>query len=402
MLRLRSFLLLLLTLTLTILSSCTEKPSPLENKEAVKLNIGYFSEQHFDDRYASLLALEYPNLEYTIVPTSDILRRKVTVSEWAESNDVDMIYLPSNQFQQAINNGLLQPLDNYIDRESFPLENMVPSVVDLTKQYGTGKLYGLPPTFYSSALVYNQQLFDQYGVDYPTEQMTWEDIIVLANRFPKGLSLPYPSPADWLIDIGQTENLHVYNEQTKTISLNTPSWAKVLELIEVPLKRGNIAFNDINKNSFISENYAMAVVNYEDVNSLEQQGSELKWKLVTMPVSNASPQSGHHVSLGGLWSIPSTSSQADAAWELIRFFMSDKVAEWEYRSVYGFSSLISYTSLGDRDRNFDAFYKLRPIEKNNVVPDPMYDLINESIEQILSGHKTVQEVLDEMPSELSQ
>ncbi|WP_178075810.1 ABC transporter substrate-binding protein [Paenibacillus oralis] len=398
----RSFLLLFLALNLTILSSCTEKPSPLENKEVVKLNIGYFSEQHFDDRYASLLALEYPNLQYTIVPTSDILRRKITVSEWAKNNDVDLIYLPSNQFQLAINNGLLQPFDNYIDRDSFPLENMVPSIVDLTKQYGNGKLYGLPPTFYGSALVYNQQLFDQYGVDYPTEQMTWEDIIVLANRFPKGLSLPYPSTADWLIDIGQTENLHVYDEQRKQITLNNPSWTKILELVKEPLQRGNIAFNDINKNSFISENYAMAVVNYEDINSLEQQGSELKWKLVTMPVNPASPQSSHHVSLGGLWSIPSTSSQADAAWELIQFFMSGKVAEWEYRSVYGFSSLASYTSLGDRDRNFEAFYKLQPIEKNNVVPDQIYNLINESVDQIVSGNKTVQQVLDEIPSELSQ
>lgn len=402
LLKLRSFLLLFLALNLTILSSCSEKPSTLENKEAVKLNIGYFSEKKFDDRYASLLALEYPNLQYAIVPISDILKRKITISEWAENNDVDLIYLPSKQFRQALNDGLLQTLDNYIVRDSFPLENMVPSVVDLTKQYGSGKLYGLPPTFYGSALVYNQQLFDQYGVDYPTEQMTWEDIILLANQFPKGLSLPYPSAAHWLIDIGQTENLHAYDERTKQITLNNPSWTRILELVKEPLQRGNIAFNDINKKSFISENYAMAVVNYEDVNGLEQQGSELKWKLVTMPVSPTSPQSSHQVSLGGLWSIPSTSSQADAAWGLIQFFMSDKVAEWEYRSVYGFSSLNSYITLGDRDRNFEAFYKLQPMVKNNVVPDQIYNFINDSVDQIVSGNKSVQQVLDEMPSELSQ
>ncbi|MCM3702055.1 extracellular solute-binding protein [Paenibacillus macerans] len=244
---------------------------------------------------------------------------------------MDLIYLPSNQFQLAINNGLLQTLDNYVARDSFPLENMIPS----------GKLYGLPPTFYGSALVYNQQLFDQYGVDSPTEQMTWEDIIVLANRFPKGLSLPYPSTADWLIDIGQTENLQAYDEQTKTISLNSLSWAKVLELIKVPLNRGNIAFNDINKKSFNSENYAMAVVNYEDVNGLEQQGSELKWKLVTMPVSPASPQSSHHVSL-----------EAEAM-KLVKFIARDSVNSQllaKNQPNYGLPAVTEYVEqVGDHD-----------------------------------------------------
>ncbi|MEF2969139.1 extracellular solute-binding protein [Paenibacillus sp. M1] len=392
-----------LAIYLMILPGCARGNAPLEIKEkSLELNIGYFSQKHFEDRYASLMALEYPNLQYSIVPTGDIEKGKTTLSDWFEEHQVDLIYLPAQQFQEAANLGLLQNLDLYVERDSFPVEALVPSVADLTRQYGNGELYGLAPTFYGSALVYNRQIFDQYGVAYPEDRMTWKEIVSLASQFPKGLTLPYRSAADWLIDIGRTEDLQAYNEQTDSITLNSPSWTSILESVQEPLKQGNIAFNDINKNSFIAEKYAMAVVGYDDFKVLEQQGSEIKWKLVTMPVNPLTPETDHHVSLAGVWAIPSHSPQTDAAWELIRFFVSDRVAEWEYRSVYGFSALASHTSLGQPDSSIEAFYKQQPLIKNSGVPEQVYLLLDETVEQILSGGKTVRQALADMPKSLSQ
>ncbi|MUG22239.1 extracellular solute-binding protein [Paenibacillus macerans] len=382
----RGLLLFFMALNLAIVSGCAGNTSSLKDKEvSFSLNIGYFSQKHFDDRYASLLALEYPNLRYTVVPTNDIVKGKATLQEWMKNNEVDLLYLSDDDFREAAESGLLLKLDDDVARDSFPLDTLIPGVVELTKHYGNGELYGLPPSFFSSAIVYNQQLFDQYGVEYPGNQMSWEDTIMLANRFPKGLTLPYPSAADWLIDIGRTESLQAYDEHTDRLTLDSPSWGKILKLVKEPLKRGNIAINDINQNAFITENYAMAVVNYEDFKVVEQQGSDIKWKLATMPVSPGSPEISHHISLGGLWAIPANSTQTEAAWELIRFFLSGKVAEWEYRSVYGFSSLADYISLGNADKNIEAFYMLQPSKEENAVSEQAYNLINAYVDRMLSS-----------------
>ncbi|MDG0873339.1 extracellular solute-binding protein [Paenibacillus thiaminolyticus] len=45
-------------------------------------------------------------------------------------------------------------------------------------------MYGLSPTFVSSAVYYNKDLFEQYGVTPPQDKMTWEQLLDLAARFP--------------------------------------------------------------------------------------------------------------------------------------------------------------------------------------------------------------------------
>ncbi|AZK45421.1 extracellular solute-binding protein [Paenibacillus lentus] len=189
---------------LFFITGCTGQPSPSElNDSELTLNIGYFSEKQFENRYSSLLSIEYPKLNYNVIPTSDLITERISVQEWTAENAVDLIYLPPAYLRSLANNGLLQELDLYIQKTSFSLDAFVPSAVELMKQYGDGKLYGLAPTFYSRALVYNSRLFDQYGVPYPKDQMTWEEIIDLAHQFPKGLTHSYPSNAHFLINIGQ-------------------------------------------------------------------------------------------------------------------------------------------------------------------------------------------------------
>lgn len=42
----------------------------------------------------------------------------------------------------------------------------------------------MAPSISTRALFYNKDLFDRYGVPYPTNAMTWDDVLALAKRFP--------------------------------------------------------------------------------------------------------------------------------------------------------------------------------------------------------------------------
>ena len=45
-----------------------------------------------------------------------------------------------------------------------------------------GKNYAVPKDFDTNALWYNKDLFDQAGVEYPTDDMTYDDLVALATE----------------------------------------------------------------------------------------------------------------------------------------------------------------------------------------------------------------------------
>ena len=63
-----------------------------------------------------------------------------------------------------------------------------------------GKNYAVPKDFDTNALWYNKDLFDQAGVEYPTDDMTYDDLVALAtelkDKLPDGV-YPFACPVDF-------------------------------------------------------------------------------------------------------------------------------------------------------------------------------------------------------------
>jgi len=77
---------------------------------------------------------------------------------------------------------LLLDLNPLIEEFDFDLDRLEPSVVEYLKdQSNDGELNGLPFIRPEYALVYNPDVFDAFGVDYPTDDMTWDEVIDLAK-----------------------------------------------------------------------------------------------------------------------------------------------------------------------------------------------------------------------------
>ncbi|PZD93231.1 hypothetical protein DNH61_24615 [Paenibacillus sambharensis] len=394
--------LIIIAICLLALTGCAAE-SPDLREEEVSLTIGYTSEELFEQRYASLLSIEYPRLKYTVVPMNEMAKKQISAEQWSKENSADLLYIPADDYQEFIDSSLLLELDTYIQRDSYPLETLAASVVDLTKQYGKGKLYGLPSNFYSRAIAYNKQLFDDMGIDYPSDQMTWDELIALASRFDRGLSLAYPSAADWVMDMGRLQNLQVWDETADSPTLHSPEWEAVFNLIREPLKDGRIAVHTINSsgtNPFISGEYAMQAVSYEEFRMLEQQ-SGMEWGLVTMPVNSADPDNGSSMTAGGFFAIPAASVHADAAWELLQYFMSDRVAELEYRSSYGFSILTSMISMSEaEDAYMEAFYKLGSAPGTEE-STKAYAIVEEVVTRLIQEDTATEIILSEAGQELA-
>ena len=89
----------------------------------------------------------------------------------------DVFWMHSNTAQMYMENDLLLPLDDYIAADdAIDLSKYYEGVVNLYKRADNGVQYALPKDHDTIALLYNKAIFDKYGVDYPTDDWTWEDM----------------------------------------------------------------------------------------------------------------------------------------------------------------------------------------------------------------------------------
>jgi multiple sugar transport system substrate-binding protein len=86
----------------------------------------------------------------------------------------DAFWMLAQQIRPYASGDQLLDISPYLESEGVDLANYPQAVLDLYDQ-GDDAIYGLPKDFDTNAVWYNKALFDAAGVDYPSEDWTWED-----------------------------------------------------------------------------------------------------------------------------------------------------------------------------------------------------------------------------------
>ena len=96
----------------------------------------------------------------------------------------DVFWMHSNTAQMYMENNMLLNLDDYIAKDdAIDLSNYYEGIVSLYSS--DGHQYALPKDHDTIALLYNQAIFDKYGVATPTDDWTWEDVYKAASEISK-------------------------------------------------------------------------------------------------------------------------------------------------------------------------------------------------------------------------
>ncbi|MBQ6121179.1 MAG: extracellular solute-binding protein, partial [Clostridia bacterium] len=86
----------------------------------------------------------------------------------------DVFWMHSNNAEMYMNAHKLLDLTDYIAASDVVnLENYYQGITDLYSK--DGRNYAVAKDHDTIALLYNKALFDQYGVEYPNDDWTWED-----------------------------------------------------------------------------------------------------------------------------------------------------------------------------------------------------------------------------------
>lgn len=91
----------------------------------------------------------------------------------------DLFWMHINEAEKYMSADMLLNMDEYIAADdSIDLSNYYEGIVDIYSK--DGSQFALPKDHDTIALLYNKAIFDKYGVDYPTDDRTWDDYAAAA------------------------------------------------------------------------------------------------------------------------------------------------------------------------------------------------------------------------------
>ena len=162
------------------------------------------------------------------------------LTQFAAGTAPDVIQVGDGDISKFVSQGVLEPLDGYIEGDD-PLDMGVffPAVASIGQV--EGETYLLTKDYSPLVLFYNKKLFDEAGVAYPDETWTWDDLLAAAQQLTKpdgsqwGIQIPN-SWGDWLWPRGmmplifQNGGELISEDGTKTTGyLNSPETVEAIQ-----------------------------------------------------------------------------------------------------------------------------------------------------------------------------
>ncbi|MNZ79545.1 Bacterial extracellular solute-binding protein [compost metagenome] len=405
---------LLASILLTACSSTPKQTIQYDGDPEMKASIKLMypgGEEWFAKDYGDLFRAKYPNIEVTVIDNWDRRYKEVL-----EKEKPDVFALNFWDYKKLIEEDLLYDLDNLITNDAFNLDGMHSELVNFLRQQGGGKLYGLPPVFTNKAIYYNKDLFDKYNVPYPEDQMTWEELIQLAKRFPgeDGINGLYmESFSSLLEEVANNNSLSLINEKNMKVTVNTESFKKIFDTlldayeakaVVSPVQSGGSIYDP-----FITGTSAMTVKYYSYIfNNIywakEERGDsfQLNWDVASAPVNDSDRETTKSLVFQNIFSVNAKSGQAQAAWELVKFVNSEEVAKAKSKTPN--LSLLTRTDYiyNPEGKKLEVFYNKKPnmswaLVDESAIPvrftSKLFVIIESEVKAVMAGVKTLDEAL---------
>ncbi|GGG09931.1 ABC transporter substrate-binding protein [Paenibacillus abyssi] len=460
---LRKFMFISLTMALfmSLLAACSggNGDSSAENR-VLRIGVlygGEDNEPYFRQQYTDIYEYNNPNLTIEIVSAInyDSMRYIQPGEEQKQpdpyeemqkmltgTNPVDVVVVEYNMLRRLVQDNLLKELDPLIQQDEFDISDYVPTVIDGIKSAGDNKIYALTPTFTSSALYYNKKIFQDAGLQPPTDNMQWEDVMNVARQLSKGegnertygLMLNRWS-GDGFYEIQNYAaplQLKIFDDKGEKMLVNSDQWKKVWEQVAglykdkiiptnqdmystMPVDGGERPFNPFEGDLFLNGRVAMMVGDYYYLNELRRadlqkdniEGFQMvDWDVVTVPEHPEKPGVGGNIYLSSLMGINTNAQNQEDAWEFVKFMNSKEWAKLRSRSTYEMVARKEFIKPREgMDYNLAAFYSMQPVPPMSMDMEKIYrerpniyqvnNIGQMLFQEVVDNKKTVAEALAE-------
>jgi multiple sugar transport system substrate-binding protein len=269
-----------------------------------------------------------PNVKVELIDVSSAEYQDKVNIMLSGGDDTDVITIKDIPgYSAMLTRGQIIPLESYIEADGLDLSVYSGAAEELTFE---GSIYGLPFRSDIWILYYNKDLFDQAGVDYPTNDMTWAEYDALAREMTSG------SGADKVYGTHHhvwrsTVQLATVQDGKNTVIATDYSFMKPIYDMIVgmqddgiimdygELRAGSVHYSGVFKN----EQIAMLPMGSWFIGSLiaaKNEGEiDFNWDVLKYPHPEgveAGTTAGTLTSLA----INTNSANKDAAWDFVKFY----------------------------------------------------------------------------------
>ena len=267
---------------------------------------------------------------------------KVDVSDWdsywtklntliAGNTPPDVFAMDAPLYLDWQSRGALLNLQPYIDANPGFLDGFYPQT--LTAYKVADGYYGLPRDFQTIVLFYNKDMFDAAGLDYPTADWTYDDLLAAAKTLTKdndsdGKIDQYGIWTDtWDMELFWSEAIWAYggeiinDDHSKTLIGDggaRDAWGFIDSLYKEGVMPTPTSSGEFGDDLFQSKVAAMTTIGHWAVPGYVQ--AEINFDVAPMPKGPAGQATS--VNSAG-FVISKDSKNADAAFEFIKFALSE-------------------------------------------------------------------------------
>ncbi|MCZ8512269.1 extracellular solute-binding protein [Paenibacillus filicis] len=191
---------------------------------------GIFNEAEFKQYVTDPVVKKYPNITVEYINMST---QGSSLNELVSAGTIpDVVVGYGATLKQLKELKLFSNMDPLIKKYQLDLSRIIPQTLEYTKVNSDTDYYGGLPLFNNAfGLFYNKTLFDKFGVPYPKDGMTWEEVGDLGKKLTRvydGTQYRgfFPDGVNRMIN--QIELLQL-NKDNKSI-LTTEPWKKAFDL----------------------------------------------------------------------------------------------------------------------------------------------------------------------------
>lgn len=307
--------------TLGSMAACGSGSDPSSSDGDVTLSFSAWDK--LPDSWFAGFKKKYPNIKVKFVNIpGDNYNQKIN-QMIVGGTAPDVMLLQEADYVRFAKNGVLEDLgDDLKNSKSVDTSDLIDAVSALDSQ--TGGQHGLPWCAASELLYYNKDMFDAAGVQYPTEDWTWDDYAAAAQKLTNG-NTQWGADAitfngiwysmagqagDKVVDNGKLalgdgakQALEFQNKMTNDLKVS-------------PQPSSGSTVSDL----FASGKAAMTLNGSWNINSAYKD-ADFNWDVTTLP---SAPGGSDYNSLHtGFFSINTKSKIKDAAWKFIEYYMSE-------------------------------------------------------------------------------
>jgi len=328
----------------------------------------------------------------------------------------DVFWLHANYFAKFQKAGVLKDLQPYIDRDQYPIDAFYETAVG---QFSAeGQILGIPRETSSIVVAYNKNLFDEAGLDYPTEDWTYDDLLEMALALTKrdaqgnvvqfGMSVPlalgtYMWPTIWSFG-GEVLNRPDKNKcmLTKPETIQALQWLSDLVNVHKVAPAAAELAGQGPMDLFISNKLAMAFIGRWDVASVLRADRNFNMDIQHVPTGPA----GKVTRLSsGAYAVTAGSKYPEAAWEFVKYLTSRPLYDFfaaggliipAYIPAATGKAFLDPTVPPAHSQIFlDALEYARSEPLTTNYPEIM-DVVGPEIEAVMLGHITAQEAAEKI------